>query len=123
MSQATNLHYDDSHNCFVQIKGVKRFWMIPPSAFHNLYVFPKSHHQDRQSQVPWHPRTTNHAELVEQFPRFADVKRVWMAELHPGDTLVMPANWFHYVETVEAAIAVNTWTRSQLAVAWDRGIQ
>lgn len=115
------MHYDDSHNCFVLLKGAKRFWMVPPAAFHSLYVYPTSHHRSRQSAVPWHPQA-DRAELLKKYPLFERVKKVWVADLQAGDTLILPAGWFHYVETVTASVAVNTWTRSEVAVAWDRGI-
>lgn len=29
--------------------------------------------------------------------------------LNPGDILIVPANWWHYVENLELSLTVNTW--------------
>lgn len=74
------------------------------------------------TQVQWHPKADREA-LVARYPRFADVKRVWMAELHPGDTLIIPSSWFHFPEAVTASMSVNTWTTSPEALVWTGSLQ
>jgi len=37
------LHYDLYFNCFVQVKGKKRFILYPPSTWKNLYLHPLHH--------------------------------------------------------------------------------
>lgn len=29
--------------------------------------------------------------------------------LSPGDILIVPAHWWHYVESLETSLAINTW--------------
>ena len=43
-------HYDGYHNFFVQIKGRKRFTLVPPSSWHVLRVYPFLHPSHAQCQ-------------------------------------------------------------------------
>ena len=33
-----------------------------------------------------------------------------MAEVGPGDMLVVPPYWFHHVETLEESVSINVWS-------------
>ncbi len=33
-----------------------------------------------------------------------------VAEVRPGDMLVVPPFWFHHVETLEESVSVNVWS-------------
>jgi len=33
-----------------------------------------------------------------------------IAEVEPGDMLVVPPFWFHHVETLEESVSVNVWS-------------
>jgi len=37
------LHYDNYYNCFVQLRGRKKFTLFAPSDYRNLYVYPLHH--------------------------------------------------------------------------------
>eukprot|EP00054_Salpingoeca_dolichothecata_P000195 m.16282 g.16282 ORF g.16282 m.16282 type:complete len:315 (+) comp10378_c0_seq1:515-1459(+) len=115
------LHFDTSDNAYIQIHGNKRFWMIAPEFHPCMFLFPASHASDRQSQVPWSPHLASsnatRSESQEQFSCFYnDIKQVYVADLYPGDVLVMPAHWFHFVEAVTESVSVNVWTLSTPAV-------
>jgi hypothetical protein len=132
--QAT-FHYDANHNCYAQLIGRKRFWLLPPTTYAHMHIFPVNHPSDRQSQVPWTPHLDSAGvqALREAFPSFASISDVILADLEPGDVLALPSGWFHYVEAVTASVSgeekrchdpnplpphtsphpVNVWTESQ----------
>lgn len=89
-------HYDVMDNVLVHIGPpgvVRRVTLWPPSDLTNLYV------NDSSSIIPLHPRhVTRHPdpEIVERFPRLARTRPL-VVDLHPGDTLYIPALWFHHV--------------------------
>lgn len=64
----THLHYDISHNFYIQIYGMKRFVVFPPEEYENLYLFPFLHPGAQQSQVDIsNPNFT-------AFPKFKNAK-------------------------------------------------
>lgn len=50
------------------------------------------------------PQTLNYIQI--DLGKNGDVYEV---VLNPGDILVVPANWWHYVENSELSLTVNTW--------------
>lgn len=120
---ATPTHYDDAHNVYVQLYGVKRFYLFPPWRHKAMAVYPVAHPHDRQAQVPWTP-TLDAAELAAAratWPAFwaaADdgtPASAYCVTLHPGDRLLLPAGWFHYVQALTPSASTNVWTR---AASW-----
>jgi hypothetical protein len=122
---ATPTHFDDSHNVYVQLAGVKRFYLFPPWRHRDLAVYPVSHPHDRQSQVKWSPDLAGAA--LEQERR--EFRHLWAqvveggsqggvlcATLQPGDALWLPAGWFHYVEALTPSASLNTWTPAAASV-------
>eukprot|EP00041_Stephanoeca_diplocostata_P029537 m.874700 g.874700 ORF g.874700 m.874700 type:complete len:515 (-) comp23577_c0_seq4:143-1687(-) len=107
-------HYDTSHNCYVQLYGRKRFFLLPPSQHAKMYVNPVSHPSDRQSQVEWHPSPEWVLNRTKH-PEFDDVDTVHVVDLAPGELLLLPALWFHRVEALSPSISVNVWTLSAAA--------
>ena len=102
------LHFDQYDNLFVQISGSKRFKIYDPQQTCNLYPYPVHHPMDTRSRV----------DLEEPnyvaFPRLKHAKGVELV-LHPGQTLILPAYWWHEVITepttseTELTISVNFW--------------
>ncbi|KJE91146.1 hypothetical protein CAOG_02325 [Capsaspora owczarzaki ATCC 30864] len=102
----TSTHYDATFNFFVQLRGRKRFTLLPPST--SMYLYPCLHPHYGHAQVNISSLNPQ-AELVN-FPGFARAE-VYTAELGPGDMLYLPPFWFHQVETLEPdSLSVNAWS-------------
>lgn len=99
----TPCHYDAVHNAYAQVRGWKRFILLDPNYAGCLYPYPLAHPMDRCSRVDFeHPD-------YERFPRFREARAV-EAVLGPGDLLVLPAGWWHHVQTLtEDSISVSFW--------------
>lgn len=99
----TPLHYDLSNGFLCQVRGTKQVWLFDPAQFDRLYPrgpeFPGLDNFERQTQVDiQHPD-------YEAFPEF---RRATALECHlrQGDTLFIPSNWWHEVETLEPSLSV-----------------
>ena len=85
------LHYDQLHNLFFQISGIKRFILFPPAATTHLVPFPVNHPLDRRSQI-----NLSHGEYIHETQTAAELgQRVVL--LQPGDMLYLPPFWWHEV--------------------------
>lgn len=99
----TPLHYDLSNGFLCQVRGTKQVWLFDPGQFDRLYPrgpqFPGLDNFERQTQVDIH-----HPDY-DAFPEF---HRATALECHlrQGDTLFIPSNWWHEVETLEPSISV-----------------
>ena len=53
---------------------------------------------------------------MERFPRFSRSLKssirtgAMIAEVGPGDMLVVPPFWYHHVETLQESVSVNVWS-------------
>jgi ribosomal protein L16 Arg81 hydroxylase len=107
------LHHDPFDNFFIQVYGRKRFLLFPPADHRNLYVYPKTHARNRQSQVDLRAE-------IPDLPNnpFAHALNATGLEilLNPGDVMYLPPFWFHQVESVDDTISLNTWYNSPLVV-------
>eukprot|EP00039_Didymoeca_costata_P007150 m.96794 g.96794 ORF g.96794 m.96794 type:complete len:422 (+) comp13562_c1_seq1:171-1436(+) len=94
------VHYDTSHNFHIVLHGKKEFILIPPSG-HEIGLFPALHPYYRQLQ------NCSDKELL----KFPDVLNI---TVKAGETIFIPAYWFHRVSTPssEGAVALNFWTHS-----------
>eukprot|EP00050_Salpingoeca_kvevrii_P012430 m.22511 g.22511 ORF g.22511 m.22511 type:complete len:441 (-) comp4010_c0_seq2:32-1354(-) len=115
------LHYDTSHNTFVQLSGTKTFYLLPPAAHFDARPFPVGHRHDRQSQLSWTPEDC--FSLWSRGVGWASGSHLcsgFIATLAPGDVLVLPAHWLHFVRTESAlSISVNMWFKSSEHEALD----
>eukprot|EP00946_MAST-07B_sp_MAST-7B-sp1_P001693 g1693.t1 len=125
----TRLHYDMSHNIFVQIYGRKRFTLVPACS---------------QPQHPFtsyrylHPANTSTMDRMMSPPRsgsddaieadnssspcqnYRDVESVI---LQPGDVLYLPPLMYHRVESLDQrSISVNIWSRSEMEIIMDKAL-
>ena len=99
----TPLHYDLSNGFLCQVRGTKQVWLFDPAQIDRLYPrgkqFPGLDNFERQSQVDIHHPDD------EAFP---ELRRAVALDcrLREGDTLFIPSNWWHEVETLEPSISV-----------------
>eukprot|EP00941_MAST-03F_sp_MAST-3F-sp1_P002131 g2131.t1 len=96
----TQCHYDVSNNFFSQLHGRKRFRIWSPEHHFDLCVFPDAHIKARKSQL----FIDN---CLDSIPEpMMDVV------LAPGDSLIIPAFFFHHVEALEGGVSVNVFSES-----------
>ena len=90
---STQAHYDVADNVICQLFGTKRIRCYNPCTASALHVFPDAHPRARKSQVDFdHPN-------LERFPNFSTLAPPDLdVVLRPGNTLFIPAFWFHHVE-------------------------
>lgn len=104
-------HQDLPDNVACVVAGRRRFTLFPPDQLANLYIGPLDFTPAGQaiSLVDFHRPEP------ERFPRFAEAMvHAQVAELEPGDALLIPSMWWHHIESLEAFnVLVNYWWRSQ----------
>ena len=100
----TPLHYDSSHNTFVQVFGEKTFTLFSPEQTDVLYPNPAGTKMAHLSRVDL--ARPDH----EAFPRFKQARPL-VFKLSPGDILTFPRSWWHYVVSDTISISVNHWTQ------------
>lgn len=93
----TPLHFDTlvTHNLFFQIKGKKRFTLIPWDQKDGCYM-----HKWRWSKID-----PNNVDL-EKFEKYSKVKPLTV-DVEGGDILFMPAGMLHHVESTSFCISFN----------------
>jgi ribosomal protein L16 Arg81 hydroxylase len=107
----TRLHYDFSHNLFVQLHGRKRFQLFSPGDSTRLYRYPLKHWYAHFSQVDiTKPDFT-------RFPRFEDATQI-TCTLEPGDVMFLPVYWWHQPRCLDTSISVSMWTAPELKHYW-----
>lgn len=106
-------HQDLPQNVACVVAGRRRFTLFPPDQLANLYIGPLDFTIAGRatSLVDFHD--PDHV----RYPRFRDaVSHAQVAELEPGDALVLPSMWWHHVESMESLnILVNYWWRNEPA--------
>ncbi|WNG55110.1 cupin-like domain-containing protein [Archangium gephyra] len=90
----TALHHDLGSVLFGQVHGRKRFRLIPSFETHFVYS-----HRDVWSQVD-----AGHPDL-ERFPAYREAD-VLETVVGPGDLLLIPAGWWHWVESLDVSVSV-----------------
>lgn len=86
---STRNHFDIdmSHVFITQYKGVKRIWLFPQEESDLLYKLPFNFHGIAN------PKKSD----PNEFPGIQYLKG-YEAVIHPGETLFMPAGWWHYIQ-------------------------
>jgi len=99
----TTLHFDSTHNLFVQISGVKKVVLIPRDQSKFLY------YPCREFGLNLHfsPVDVEHPD-PNRHPRFAHATPREII-MRPGEMLFIPASWWHYLRALEPSISLNFW--------------
>jgi Cupin-like domain len=100
----TQIHHDRDHNLACVIAGRRRFVLFPPEQVANLYIGPIDN-------PPPLSIVDLEAPDFARFPRFEKaLATAQIAELQPGDALLMPRHWWHHVTSRDPYNAmVNFW--------------
>lgn len=100
----TQIHNDRDHNLACVVAGRRRFVLFPPEQVANLYIGPPDNPPPLSLVDPEAPD-------LARFPCFADaLATASIAELAPGDALVLPRYWWHHVTSRDPFNAmVNYW--------------
>ena len=99
---ATHLHTDMDWNCFVQIRGKKRFTLFPPSQHELMYMYPRVHPM-------WHKSRIDIDHFSGKYSNFLLASPLQVV-LEPGDLLFIPGYTWHYVESLTPSISLSTWS-------------
>lgn len=102
-------HFDLPDNLACVVAGRRRFTLFPPDEIGNLYVGPLDLTPAGQ---PISLVDLARPDLT-RFPRFERaLARARVAELGPGDAILIPSLWWHHVEALEGFnLLVNYWWR------------
>ena len=87
-------HFDWHSNYLAQVAGVKRVVLFNPVEGHKLHWVNDDAHPHFRQALVW-PRLN--LQNQSEFPDFLGAKALQVV-LHPGDMLLIPALWLHYLE-------------------------
>lgn len=107
----TTLHFDSSHNLFVQISGRKKVLLIPPEQSDEVY-FPC---REFGLHLHFSPVDVERPDL-SRHPLFARATP-WEVTVEPGEMLFIPATWWHYLRALAPSVSLNFWWNT-LATRW-----
>lgn len=100
----TPCHYDTyGCNLVAQISGRKRWYLFPPEQTDCLYPSRIPYEESSVfSQVNVKsPDLQTHSKFKNAVP--------YIVTLEPGQVLYVPHHWWHYVESLETSISINSW--------------
>jgi Rps23 Pro-64 3,4-dihydroxylase Tpa1-like proline 4-hydroxylase len=90
----TPLHHDKHNILFAQVYGSKHFKMVPSFELNKMY------NRDRYYSMVDAANADG-----ARFPKYLQAS-VADVILHPGDMLLIPAGWFHWVKSLDVSISV-----------------
>lgn len=102
-------HQDLPDNLACVAAGRRRFLLFPPDQLRNLYIGPLDVTPAGQPVSLVDPLAPD----LERFPRFEEAWRhAQVAELGPGDAILIPSMWWHHIEALDPFnVLVNYWWR------------
>jgi hypothetical protein len=91
----TPLHHDSTNILFCQVYGRKLVRLIPPYEIENVY----------NDNGPFSAVDLDHVD----FDAFPSMRRVAVVEatVEPGDALLLPIGWWHWVRALDVSISVS----------------
>ncbi|MES1914008.1 MAG: hypothetical protein MHM6MM_006145 [Cercozoa sp. M6MM] len=110
----TPLHYDAYHNFFfVTVGGPKEFALVAPRHWPLASLYPHNHVAYRQSHFRGLNENLSAMAMLRHFEKTTGVTEGTLhVQLRKGEALYMPPFWLHHVTSVEATIAIASWTSS-----------
>lgn len=100
----TPLHSDARDNFIVQLIGNKHFWLFPPHDRPLLYT--------TGNLLQWCAVDVRKPDY-KKHPLFAQAHGNDVV-LKPGETLFLPAGWFHAIHNDSPSLMINYWRRESL---------
>ncbi|XP_055381295.1 HSPB1-associated protein 1 [Condylostylus longicornis] len=98
----TSCHYDTyGCNVVVQVFGRKSWLLFPPTSVFDPIRIPYEESSVYCSTNFYSPND------LRQFKEIKD--KCHRCVLEPGDILIVPKNWWHYVESLETSLSFNHW--------------
>merc|ERR1711871_307758 len=97
-------HFDVRTNYLAQVAGVKRVVLFNPVEIMKLHLVNDDFHPHFRQALVW-PRLNLHNQ--SEFPDFLKAKALQVF-LHPGDMIVIPALWLHYLEAKKPVASDNS---------------
>ncbi|KAM0420561.1 hypothetical protein ACHAPT_011607 [Fusarium lateritium] len=114
----TPLHTDGYHNLLCQAVGTKYLRLYPPSATPVMQPRSPEHGVDMSNTSGldvgvlegWDERPEGVSEEdVRRMREELEGVEYWECVLEPGDTLVIPIGWWHYVRSLSVSFSVSFW--------------
>jgi hypothetical protein len=107
----TPLHQDLFENLYTVVKGCKRIILYPPDS--PVYRYSPF------SKLPNHAQTDPEFPDFVRYPKFKEAKPIKF-DLKAGETLFIPAFWWHHLRNLEPTIAVSYWWSQgwKLPIVW-----
>lgn len=96
-------HYDMVDNILLQVKGLKRISLFPPSDAPHLYL-----QGDKSTIVD-----LDQVDINEKYPLFAKSTR-YDSVIQEGEAIFIPALWFHNTKALQFSIGVNFFWKDPL---------
>ncbi|PNP85509.1 hypothetical protein FNYG_00565 [Fusarium nygamai] len=114
----TPLHTDGYHNLLCQVVGTKYIRLYPPRATYAMQPRVSEHGIDMSNTSrldvgvleEWDEKPKDMSdEDVQRMRRQLEGIEYWEGILKPGDTLVIPIGWWHYVRSLSVSFSVSFW--------------
>jgi hypothetical protein len=107
----TSLHQDLFENLYTTVNGCKRITLFAPNS-------PVYRHSPF-SKLPNHAQVNPENPDYNRFPKFKNTNPI-IIDLKAGETLYIPAFWWHHLRNTEPTIAVSYWWSQgwRLPIAW-----